>query len=242
MQQRSVQEERGRQQAGTTRRSARRTCCGTTVAELASPEQGSMNAGTGKAGSTPVAAQIEVRRPFLKDFPAILEISSWATCHTAANFRFEPDTLEHWVELWKGKAERYPWFVAQSDGSVIGFAMASPFKGRCGFAYTAEVTVYIDPHHHGKGVGTALYHRLIPTLKAQGYRTLVAIITTPNPASERLHAMFDFRKVGMLARVGWKLVRWHDVAYWQCVLDDRDDEPLPIRNVAEVLVDSALAQ
>ncbi len=182
----------------------------------------------------PTACDISVRRPFLKDFPTILEISNWATCHTAANFRTEPDTLEHWIDLWKGKAERYPWLVAERDGSVVGFAMASPFTGRCGFAYTAELSVYVHPNHAARGVGAALYRQLIPTLEAQGYRTLVAVIAIPNPASDRLHANFGFRRVGVLERVGWKLGTWHDVAYWQCILNDRDEEPEAIRTVRAV--------
>lgn len=195
-----------------------------------------MSVDTSESGSRSVAEEISVRRPFLKDLPAILEISNWATCHTAANFRSQPDTLEHWTDLWKGKAEKFPWFVAETDGAVIGFAMASSFKDRCGFAYTAEVSVYIDPDHLGQGVGQALYGRLLPTLKAQGYRTVVAAITIPNPASERLHAGFGFGQVGVLAGVGWKFGRWHDVAYWQCMLNDRDDEPAPIKNSHQVRV------
>jgi phosphinothricin acetyltransferase len=177
---------------------------------------------------------VQIRRPFLKDFPAILDISNWATCHTAANFRKEPDTLEHWVDLWKGKAERHPWLVAEFEGSIIGFAMASPFHGRCGMEHTAEVTVYVHPNHLSRGVGRALYDVLIPTLREQGFRTLVAMITVPNPASERLHEMFGFEKVGSLAHVGWKLGRWHDIAIWQHILDDGNGRPEPIRSSHEV--------
>ena len=79
-----------------------------------------------------------------------------------------------------------------------------------------------------------LYGQLIPTLKQQGYRTLVAEIAIPNPASERLHAKFGFREVGRLERVGWKFGRWHDVAHWQCIFDDCHREPRPVRPVDEV--------
>lgn len=190
-----------------------------------------MSNGTSKAKETP---PVNVRRPSYRDFPAILEISNWAIRHTAANFRVEPETLDHWVNLWTETRDRFPWFVAEADGAVIGFAMASPFKGRCAYAFTAEVSVYVAPQQQGKGVGEALYRRLIPTLKAQGYRTLVAVIAVPNPASERLHERFNFRRVGTLERVGWKLGRWHDVAYWQCILRDSDHEPEPLKTVDEV--------
>jgi len=100
--------------------------------------------------------------------------------------------------------------------------------------YTAEVSVYVDPKHHGRGAGTALYGALIPTLAAQGYRTVIAVIALPNPASERLHEAFGFQNVGRLRRVGWKLGQWHDVALWQCILHDGEDEPAPIRTINEI--------
>jgi phosphinothricin acetyltransferase len=176
---------------------------------------------------------VTVRRPFLKDFPAILEISNWATCHTAANFKMEPETLEHWVSLWNGQSETFPWFVAELEGAVVGFAMANSFNNRCGFAYTAEVSVYLEPNHVSSGIGTALYTRLIPTLRAQGFRTLIAAIAIPNPASERLHLRFGFRQVGLLRGVGWKFDRWHDVAYWQLALREDDAVPDRLRTVRE---------
>ncbi len=181
------------------------------------------------------ACYLRVRLPVMKDFPALLEIANWATCHTAANMKVEPDTLEHWVDLWQGKAQRYPWFVAEQGGAVVGFAMASPFQSRCGYAYSAEVTVYVEPRHVGRGVGRALYARLIPTLRTQGFHTLIAAITVPNPASEQLHANVGFRKVGVLEQAGWKLGEWQDIAFWQLVLQKGDGPPEPIKPVSSVL-------
>lgn len=175
-----------------------------------------------------------VRRPFLKDFPTILEISNWAACHTSANFRTEPQTLEHWIDLWKGKAERYPWFVAECEGVVTGFAMASPFLDRCGSSHVAEVTVYVHPDHLGEHTGHTLYARLLPTLQKQGFRAIVAVITIPNPASEALHRRFGFTEVGRLSRVGWKFGRWYDVAYWQRLFGGTAEPPTQIRSVQEL--------
>lgn len=187
-----------------------------------------------RAGSDEVGQSMTiVRRPYSRDFPAMLEISNWATCHTTANFRIEAETLEHWVQLSQGKPEIYPWFVAERDGRVVGFAMASPFKDRCGFAPTAEVTVYVHPDHVGTGIGSALYQKLIPTLAAQGFQSLIAVMTVPNTGSERLHEQFGFRKVGVLSRVGWKFGRWHDVAYWQLLLRNDDAAPAPLKSVSE---------
>ncbi len=65
--------------------------------------------------------------------------------------------------------------------------------------------------------------------------TLLAGITIPNAASERLHESFGFRRVALLERVGWKFDQWHDVGYWELVLHDADHPPDRIRLVAEVV-------
>lgn len=193
------------------------------------------------------------------DLPAILVISNWAAKHTAANFAVEPETLQSWQQDWRDTHEMYPWFVAVDKpsppaplpmaegsetlpltpslggrGNVVGFAKAAPWKGRCAYHWTAEVTVYVHPDHHGQGIAASLYKALIPTLKAQGYHTLLGGITAPNPASVRLHESFGFRRVACFERVGWKFGKWHDVGYWEVVLAEQQPPPERVRPVDEV--------
>jgi len=172
-----------------------------------------------------------------RDLPAILTLSNWAAANTPANFALEPEPLADWEQSFAATRARYPWLVARADGNVAGFAKASPHRARGAYLWTAEVSVYVDHHVHGRGVGRALYHRLIPLLRAQGYVTLLAGITTPNPASERLHEAFGFRRCGSYDRAGWKFGRWHDVGYWQCHLHPEGAAPSPPRPVAEVWPD-----
>ncbi|MHC4776072.1 MAG: GNAT family N-acetyltransferase [Planctomycetota bacterium] len=178
----------------------------------------------------------DIRLATFEDLPAILAISNWAAEHTAANFAVEPETLESWQRDWRETHEMFPWVVAAAvDGEAIGFAKASPWKGRCAYNWTAETTVYVHPGDHGRGVGKALYEGLITILQAQGYRTLLGGITVPNPASVRLHEALGFRRVALLEQVGWKFGRWHDVGYWELKLLDEASAPVTIRPVAEVI-------
>jgi phosphinothricin acetyltransferase len=168
------------------------------------------------------------------DISAILGISNWAALNTPANFAIEPEPLQDWVDSWRDTHQRYPWLVAEDNGQLIGFAKASPHRGRCAYAYTAEVTVYVHPQHHARGIGKSLYQQLFPILKVQGYCTLLAGITQPNPASERLHASFGFRRIGVFERVGWKFGKWHDVGYWELIVHDGAPQP-NILNVKDAL-------
>jgi phosphinothricin acetyltransferase len=170
------------------------------------------------------------------DLPTILDISNWAALNTPANFAIEPETLQSWQQSYDTTHTMFPWLVAcDGDLAVIGFAKASPHKGRCAYAWTAEVSVYIHPNYHGRGLGTALYGALIPMLKSQGYVTLLAGITTPNPSSEKLHASVGFMRIGAFERVGWKFGRWHNVSYHELFLTTADTPPGRIRPVSEVL-------
>jgi len=170
------------------------------------------------------------------DLTGILDISNWAALNTPANFAIEPESLVSWTQAFDQTHRMFPWLVAELGTEILGFAKAGPHRGRCAYAWTAEVSVYVHSDHHGKGIGTHLYQRLIPMLKSQGYVTLLAGITTPNAASVRLHESFGFRKVGDFERVGWKFNRWHTVGYWEAILSPDQRPPGPIQ-----AVDSAAA-
>ena len=171
--------------------------------------------------------------PFMVRAPATWR-KHWAAENTAANFATGPETLSEWSATFHETAERYPWLVARREGRVVGFAKASPHRARGAYRWTAEVSVYIHHELHGRGLGRALYDRLVPTLRAQGYVTLLAGITPPNPGSERLHAALGFVRCGTYHHAGWKFSRWHDVGYWELHLRRPDLPAETIVPVAEV--------
>lgn len=177
---------------------------------------------------------MRIRPAAFNDLPAILEISNNYALTTPVNFALEFESLESWQEDWRQTHERHPWFVADAEG-IVGFAKSSPWKGRCAYHWTAEVTVYVRPENHGRGIGRALYTRLIDTLRRQGYRTLLGGITQPNEASVRLHESLGFKRVAVLERVGFKFDRWHDVGYWELILGEGNVPPQDIKPVCEVL-------
>jgi len=177
---------------------------------------------------------MRIRLAEFDDLPAILAISNWAAINTAANFALEPEPIESWQEEWRETHEMYPYLVAVDEvNTIVGFAKAAPWKGRCAYTYSAEVTVYVHSDHHGQGIGKALYGQLIPTLKAQGYHTLLAGITQPNEASVRLHESFGFKRAALFERVGWKFDQWHDVGYWELLMQKETAKPSSIVAVRE---------
>ena len=176
-----------------------------------------------------------VRLATADDLAAILAISNHYARTTPANFAIEPERLEDWQTSFHQTHKKFPWLVAcDKADEIIGFAKASPWKGRCAYTWSAEITVYVEPDAHGQGVGRELYMRLIDTLRRQGYRTLLGGITQPNVASVRLHESLGFKQVALLERVGYKFGRWHDVGYWELILADDDSDPTPIKRVCDI--------
>jgi L-amino acid N-acyltransferase YncA len=131
---------------------------------------------------------------------------------------------------------RFPWLVAEVGGAVAGYAYASPHRDRAAYRWAAEVAVYVDGGHRGRGVGKRLYTTLFSLLSAQGLRTLCAGITLPNPASVALHQSCGFAPVGVYRRIGFKAGRWRDVGWWQLELpgDDPPREPGPPPSLDEL--------
>lgn len=178
---------------------------------------------------------VVIRQATEEDLPAVLSISNDAALSTAANFAIAAETLDMWQRDFREVHAMLPWFVADLDAEIVGFAKASPWKGRCAYAYSAEISVYVKPSHHRRGLGRRLYTRLLETLQRQGYRSVLGGIALPNPASVALHESLGMQCVGVLRRVGWKFGQWHDVGYWQGNLQDNDGPPGEILSVHAVL-------
>lgn len=130
-------------------------------------------------------------------------------------------------------AATHPWLVCERGGRIVGFAYGSPHRERAAYRWTCEVSVYIDPPHHRRGIGRELYESLLALLRAQRFQVACAGITLPNAASVALHESLGFEPVGTYRGIGWKAGAWRDVGWWQLRLlpatdgDRTPPEPLP---------------
>lgn len=150
------------------------------------------------------------------DEHAIVRIYNHYIENATATFELEPLGVAEMLERIEKYRKAYAWFVCEVDGEVIGYAYASPFHTREGYRHTAEPSVYVAHDSKVKGVGKALYQRLLTFLDEEtDCHTVMAVITMPSEASESLHESFGFKKVGHFTEVGRKFDRWIDVGYFQ---------------------------
>ncbi len=165
------------------------------------------------------AEAVTVRAATVADAPAIQSIYAPFVLDSYTSFEeVAPDAAE--VASHMLARPRLPWLVAEVDGQVAGFTYASPHRQRPGYRWSAEVSVYLDPAYHRRGIARALYERLISELTRLGYVSIFAGIALPNEASVGLHEAVGFEPLGVFSHIGFKNGAWHDVGWWQRTLRD----------------------
>ena len=147
---------------------------------------------------------------------------------TAISFESEPPTADEMAERITAAQRLHAWLVLADGDGVAGYAYGGPFMGRAAYQWATAVSVYLDPARHRSGGGRALYEALFERLAGRGHRTALAGIALPNEASVGLHRALGFELAGTYRRVGWKLGRWHDVAWYQRDLGKNDGPPEPL--------------
>jgi len=159
-----------------------------------------------------------IRNVKTSDAAAICRIYNHYILNTAITFEEQPVAEAEMASRIEEYTRRYPWIVYETDGDIVGYAYASPWKGRSAFRFSVESSVYLDPAATGGGLGSSLYRELLARLQSQSVHAVIAGITLPNPASVALHEKFGFRKTGEFHEVGWKFESWLDVGYWELLL------------------------
>jgi L-amino acid N-acyltransferase YncA len=157
-----------------------------------------------------------IRPATAADLPAVAEIHAYYVLETVKTFDVEPLPLAAWEEkLADAGAAGHPWLVAVDDGGdVVGFVAAGPYRARASYAPTVELSIYLRPEVHGRGLGTRLYAAILPELSARGFHRAMGGVTLPNPASSALHEAAGFHLVGVLDEVGHKHGAYHSVGWW----------------------------
>ncbi len=159
-------------------------------------------------------------RPVKKeDSRRICEIYNYYVQNTCISFEEAPVPREEMETRISSISTAYPFLVYEENGVLFGYAYANKWRDRSAYRYVAEVTVYIDKDHLGRGIGRILLKQLLDNCKKQGFHALMAVISLPNEASIRLHEEFGFKKAAHFSEVGYKQDKWIDVGYWELILN-----------------------
>jgi L-amino acid N-acyltransferase YncA len=149
------------------------------------------------------------------DLPAINAIYNHYVLTSTCTYQTEPETPEARSTWFDDHQGVHPATVCDIAGTVVGWGSLSAFRGRCGYRFSVENSVYVHHDHHGQGIGKALVLDLIGRARALGHHTIVAGISADQAASRALHERVGFQQVAHFHEVGFKFDRWLDVVFLQ---------------------------
>ncbi len=186
--------------------------------------------------------EIRIRVANTNDAQALLDIYGYYVENTAITYEYDVPSLEDFKGRIKHIVENnYPYLVAESDGKIIGYAYADKFQSRPGYAWNAEMTIYLDNSVRSKGLGRKLYTLLEEVLKAQGVVKLIALITPPDNEEDlktypsmRFHEKLGYKPVAKLDNCGYKFNRWYNTIFMDKTINEPHKDMPNIKPFNEV--------
>ena len=170
---------------------------------------------------------IETRTATINDAQRLLEIYGYYVKHTAISFEYEVPSVEEFRKRIGRTLERYPYFVLEEEGRVLGYAYAGPFKARAAYDWSCELSIYLDKDCRGKGYGRMLYAALEDRLKAQGIQNLYTCIAFPDVEDEYLttnsaefHEHMGYHRVGLFRQCAYKFGRWYSMIWMEKIVGE----------------------
>jgi L-amino acid N-acyltransferase YncA len=167
-----------------------------------------------------MADPIHIRSATEDDAAAVLAIYRPFVEASAISFETVAPTIEDFSARIRKALTRWQWLVAEEAGTCLGYAYGSSHRERAAYRWSVEVSVYVQPSQHRRGIGRSLYSKLIDDLVDRGFCNAYAGVTLPNDASIAMHRSLGFDPVGTFPAVGRKFGRWHDVAWFHRRLQD----------------------
>ncbi len=136
------------------------------------------------------------------DLPAIIEIYNATVPTRMVTAELEPTTVEARLPWFRDHSpDEYPFWVAESDGRVIGWLNFKKFLPRCAYRGTAEISVYVDEQFRRHGAGQRLLEEAIARAPSLGITALVGLIFGHNEPSLKLFQRFGFERWGFFPAV-----------------------------------------
>ena len=172
-------------------------------------------------------SEITLRPVKVEDAKALLAIYAPCIFNSHISFETEIPSIQDFEERIKKVCAKFPYYVAEFQGRVVGYAYASTFRERSAYNWALETSVYIAEDFHGSIHSPAklLYEKLFADLKARDIKQVLGVISLPNDKSVRFHEKMGFKTVGTFQSVGFKMGKWWDVVFMTKFLEDLSFSP-----------------
>lgn len=152
------------------------------------------------------------------DAARLCEIYNHYVLTDVATFEEEPVSVSEMRRRVEDVQKHFFWLVYQDGDAVIAYAYAGKWRVRAAYRHSVELSVYVSPERHGRGIGRQLYAELLRRLAERDVHSVVGGVAGDNAASIALHLSFGFAEVARFRDIGYKFGRWIDVRYFQLLL------------------------
>jgi ribosomal protein S18 acetylase RimI-like enzyme len=134
----------------------------------------------------------------------LYEAFSWRpdVTHAPIDVALARREISRYIEDWGRSGDVVVVAVNDSDAVLIGAAWYRLFpRDDPGYGYVGcevpELSIGVEAHYRGSGVGQALLEALIERARADGFTALSLSVEPDNRIAVRLYERLGFRKVGM---------------------------------------------
>ncbi|ETP71373.1 sortase-like acyltransferase [Lachnospiraceae bacterium JC7] len=183
-----------------------------------------------------------IRKASVIDAAAILAIYAPYVEETAITFEYTVPSLSEFKERIRNVLKKYPYIVAEKDGTIAGYAYVSSFHERAAYSWAVETSIYVDKNLRKTGLGKRLYNALEDILKKQGILNLNACIAYPEKEDRYLtrnsvefHEHLGYNMVGEFHKCGYKFKRWYNMVWMEKSIGEHISEQPPVKSFDEVL-------
>ena len=145
--------------------------------------------------------RLRPRLATVADAEEINAIYNYYVRTSAATFQVDDETTEERVEELRTRPGNQP-----------------PFRSRCAYRDTIELTVYVRPDCHRQGFGRVMVQDLIERARSSGFHTVLAVCCEESVGMIRMLDSLGFKLAGRFREVGIKFGRRLDVVYLQLLL------------------------
>ena len=196
---------------------------------------------TAPSSAAPNSPALTIRFATPADAEALVAIYAPYILKTAITYEYEIPSAEEFARRIETYSAKYPYLVAELDGTPVGYAYACPLGSRPAFDWSVETAIYVRENCKGLGIGKALYEKLEAILKIMGIRTMTAAVASvghEDPyltnASIAFHLRMGFTPVGTFRNAGCKFGRWYDLTWLEKGIGRYENDPPHPKSIEEV--------
>lgn len=168
-----------------------------------------------------------IREASCEDIPGMLEVFNYYIENSFASY-IETSVGPEFFQLIQeekeqDKNDRFPFYVIEENGKIIGLGALRPYFPFPNFRHTGIVSYFILPGHTRKGLGSRMLEKLHTEAREKKMRSLLANVSSKNEASLNFHRKNGFIECGRLREVGTKFGKYFDIIWLQKFLENGEE-------------------